>query len=166
MPAIDAIIDATKGEQLLDASPAPEFSQEFQEKLDQVELAIATGMGQVECPVRHIFTPGMYGREIFMPKGTVVVSKIHKTEHPYIVSKGCAHVFIEGVGWQTITAPHTGVTKPMTRRVLLIAEDCVWTTFHATNKTDVGEIEKEIIEPRIEHFLKFDAAQQIKEEQK
>ena len=166
MLATDAIIDATKGEQLLDASPVPAFSAEFQEKIDKVELAIATGMAQVDCPIRHIFTPGMYGREILMPKGTVVVSKIHKTEHPYVVSKGIAHVFIEGVGWQRIQAPFTGITKPMTRRVLLIEEDCIWTTFHATTKTDVAEIEKDIIETRIDHFLKYDAAQQIKEESK
>ena len=156
MPVCDAIIDATKGEQLIDASPNPAFSSDFQEKIDKVELAIAEGMEKVDCPVRHIFTPGMYGREIFMPRGTVVVSKIHKTEHPYVVSKGKAHVFIEGIGWEKICAPFTGITKPMTRRVLLIEEDCIWTTFHATDKTDVAEIEKEIIEPRMQHFLDHD----------
>lgn len=166
MSATDAIIDSTKGEVLLDASPLPEFSAEFQEKVDRVELAIATGMDKVECPVRHIFTPGMYGREIFMPKGTVVVSKIHKTEHPYVVSKGTAHVFIEGVGWHTVQAPFSGITKPMTRRVLLIAEDCIWTTFHATTKTDVAEIEKEIIEPRIQHFIDYDLQNKVTQEDK
>jgi hypothetical protein len=164
----ERIINAAEGEQLIDAAPLPEFSNDFQEKIDQVELAIASGMDRVDCPVRHIFTPGMYGREIFMPAGSVVVSKIHKTEHPYIVSQGVAHVFIEGIGWHRIQAPFTGVTKPMTRRVLLIEKDCVWTTFHATEKTDVEEIEKDIIVSRTEHFAAFDAAtrEQLTEESK
>ena len=162
----DAIIDATKGEQLIDASPLPAFSDDFQQKIDEVEAAIASGLDRVEMPVRHIFTPGMYAREIFMPAGTLLTSKIHKTEHPYVVSQGIAHVFIEGVGWQRIAAPHTGITKPMTRRVLLIESDCIWTTFHATDKTSVEEIEKEIIVPRNEHLLNADVAQQITEDNK
>ena len=75
-------------------------------------------------------------------------------------------VFIEGVGWTKLVAPYTGITKPMTRRVLLIEQDCIWTTFHVTEKTDVGEIEKDIIESRLGHFLEHDskAGKQLKEE--
>ena len=71
-----------------------------------------------------------------LPAGTIVVSKIHKTEHPYIVSKGHVAVWIEGQGVVQIRAPHCGITKPGTRRVLYIREDCVWTTFHVTELTD------------------------------
>jgi len=165
MKVADAIIDARDGEQLVDATPLPEFSDEFQKKLDEIEIAIASGMEKAECPVKHIFTPGLYSRHIFMPKGSVVMSKIHKTEHPYVISKGRAHVFIEGIGWNVYTAPFIGITKPKTRRVLFIEEDCIWTTFHVTDKTDVGEIEKDIIEPRLEHLLQFDStsAKQLKE---
>ena len=103
---------------------------------------------QVDCPLTHRFTPGMYTREIFMPKGTFIVSKIHKTEHPFVVLTGKARVWIEGEGVKVITAPHVGITKPGTRRVLLILEDCRWLTFHRTDKTTVDEVEPEVIYQR------------------
>src|SRR5208282_1500573 len=103
---------------------------------------------QIECPLKHEFTPGLYIRTIWMPatkEGTLVLSKIHKTEHPYFISKGSASVWIEGQGWKLLRAPFRGITKPGTRRILFIHEDCVWTTIHATNKTNVDEIERDVI---------------------
>lgn len=101
----------------------------------------------VECPLNHTFTPGLYMREIFMPAGTLVTSKIHKTEHPFIISKGVVSVWIEGEGVKTFHAPHSGVTKPGTRRVLYVHEDCVWATFHPTTEKDLEKIEAQLIFP-------------------
>ncbi len=42
-------------------------------------------------------------------------------------------------------APHTGITMPGTRRLLVMHEDTVWTTFHVTDLTDPKEIEDEIV---------------------
>lgn len=100
---------------------------------------------QVDCPLIHRFTPGMYTREIFMPKGTLIVSKIHKTEHPYVITKGVVSVWIEGVGVQLFKAPYVGVTKPGTRRILFIHENCSWMTFHATNHKTPKDAETDII---------------------
>lgn len=94
----------------------------------------------------HRFTPGLYVREIFMPKGVYVIGKQHKTEHPYVVSKGRAAVWTEEQGVVEIKAPFCGITKPGTRRILYILEDCVWTTFHPTTETDLEKIEAAIIE--------------------
>jgi hypothetical protein len=96
--------------------------------IDEAE-AILVQLPKVECPLKHSFTPGLYIREIFMPAGTLLTSKIHKTEHPFIVSKGKLNVFLNGE-MQYIEAPYKGVTKPGTRRVIYILEDCIWTTFH------------------------------------
>lgn len=96
--------------------------------IDEAE-AILVQLPKVECPLKHSFTPGLYIREIFMPAGTLLTSKIHKTEHPFIVSKGKLNVFLNGE-MQYIEAPYRGVTKPGTRRVIYILEDCIWTTFH------------------------------------
>jgi len=111
----------------------------------QVELA---NLPQVDCPLVHRFTPGLYVREIFMPRGTFIVSKVHKTEHPYTISKGRVAVWTEADGVLQLTAPFTGVTKPGTRRLLFIHEDCVWTTYHPTKETDLAKIEDAIIDPR------------------
>ena len=129
------------------------FTEAVQQRIDDLEAGLRVGIdcgALVDIPqqLRHIFTPGLYARELSLPRGSVVVTKIHNTEHPFVVSKGVVRVFIEGVGWETITAPHLGVTKPLTRRVALIVEDCVWTTFHPTDKTTPEEVEAEIILPR------------------
>lgn len=119
--------------------------------MDQAECIIATGE-PVEMPLTHRFTDGMYIREIFMPAGTILTSKIHKTNHPFVVSKGKCIVY-DGNKLETISAPHTGITEPNTRRLLYIEEDTIWTTFHITDKTDVDEIEKEIIQEHNNEML-------------
>lgn len=107
----------------------------------------------VECPVVHRFTKGLYIREIFMPKGTLLTSKIHKTEHPFIVSKGKVSVWLDEGEEVLIEAPYCGITLPNTRRVLYIHEDCIWTTIHATDKTTPEEVEEEIIQKHDNELL-------------
>jgi hypothetical protein len=116
------------------------------EILDNAEIIIATGE-PVEMPLKHTFTDGMYIREIFMPAGTLLTSRIHKTNHPFVVTRGKCIVY-DGDQVITITAPYTGITQPGTRRLLYIEEDTNWITYHATKLTDVNEIENEILEQR------------------
>lgn len=97
------------------------------------------------CPVKHHFTPGLYCREIFMPRGMIVVSKIHRLRHPFVISAGECLVYLGGETWQHLKAPHFGITEPGTRRLLFIIQDTVWTTFHVTDKTDVDEIATDIL---------------------
>lgn len=101
---------------------------------------------QIDCPLIHRFTDnGLYTREIFMPAGTFIISKIHKTEHPYVILTGKVKVWIEGEGVQVLSAPCVGITKPGTRRVLEIVEDCRWLTFHPSNKKTPEAVEYEVI---------------------
>ncbi len=109
-----------------------------------------------ELPILHRFTPGLYSRTMTPEKGILIVSRIHKTEHQWVLSKGKVSVWTEN-GLETLSAPHLGITTPGTRRVILVHEDCVWTTFHPTSLTDVKEIEDAILEPlnpiEIEPFI-------------
>lgn len=97
----------------------------------------------VDMPLRHVFTPGLYTREIFIPKGTIATTRTHLVEHPFVLLKGTAYVWTEKDGWQMFVAPYMGITKPGTRRVLYAKEDVVWTTFHATDKTTPDEVVRE-----------------------
>lgn len=96
------------------------------------------------CPLKHTFCEGSYVREIFMPKGTLVVSKIHKKRHPYFIMSGEVSVVTEK-GTERIKAPYHGITEPGTKRALLVHEDTVWITVHATEETDLEKIENDII---------------------
>jgi hypothetical protein len=124
----------------------PEMADE--DPVDVLEALLMTLPERIDAPLVHRFTPGLYVREIFMPKGAIIISKIHKTEHPYTVSKGWARVF-DGKGIVDIRAPYTGITKPGTRRVLLIVEDCIWTTYHPSNETDLDKLEEQLIQPHV-----------------
>ena len=124
-----------------------EIQKSNKERLDELELELRQ-MDQVNCPLIHRFTPGLYIREIFMPAGSLIVSKIHKTCHPFIVSKGVVHVKINDGEWKRIEAPYSDTTQPGTRRVLYVEEDTIWTTIHRNeNDTrDLEELEDIIIE--------------------
>lgn len=121
--------------------PAREVSQDtvlkFQVALSRFE--------QLECPVRHYFSKGLYLREIFMPKGAFVVGKLHATEHPNIISCGDCSVWTAIDGMQRIQAPYTWISKPGVKKALYIHEDTIWTTCHVTDKTDLDELERELI---------------------
>lgn len=114
------------------------------ESLEQAMMALPE-----ECRLsfqnQHDFCPGIYARTIFMPAGMICTSKTHRTQHFFVVSQGSCTVVDSHGTEQLITAPHLGITEPGTKRALHIHEDCIWTTFHRTDLTDVDEIEKEIM---------------------
>jgi hypothetical protein len=80
-----------------------------------------------------------------MPAGAVLTSRTHKYEHPFVISKGVVSVWSVEEGSVTYRAPHTGITKPGTRRVLVIHEDTIWTTFHV-NEDDAQDPDELVYE--------------------
>jgi hypothetical protein len=104
-------------------------------------------MPQVECPVKHHFAPGVYLREIFMPAGTVVIGKIHKTEHFNLIEKGLCSIVHDDGRHEYLEAPMTFVSKAGVQKVLYIHEDTVWKTIHVTPETDLVKLEEILIEP-------------------
>jgi hypothetical protein len=92
--------------------------------------------------VKHIFTPGLYSRQLFMKKGLFVISRIHMFEHPFIISKGDVSVY-DGNDVVRLKAPYQGITKPGTKRILYTHKDTIWTTFHTTDKKTIEEIDED-----------------------
>lgn len=103
---------------------------EGEARLDFLQFVLGQAP-QVDMPLKHLFPPGLYVREITMPAGAVVISRVHKFAHPFVISKGRLSVWSENDGIQHLAAPHTGITTPGTRRILFIHEETIWTTFHA-----------------------------------
>lgn len=95
-------------------------------------------------PVKHSFADGCYIREIFNPAGELLVTKIHKKEHPFFLMKGEMSILTED-GVKHLKAPHQGITKPGTKRIIYAHTDCVFITVHATEETDVSKIEEQVI---------------------
>lgn len=103
-------------------------------------------MEQAEIPTRHLFCDGVYCREMFMKAGVCVVGAKHKTAFFLTISKGKC-LIVDGNDKFILEAPMTVISKVGAKRAILALEDSVITGFHKTEKTDIEEIEKDIIEP-------------------
>lgn len=101
-------------------------------------------LDQVETPTKHHFAPGLYAREMFIPKGTVLTGAIHKVEHLSLFV-GDITVWTDG-GMKRLTGHHTFVSKAGAKRVGYAHEDTWCTGFFPTDKTDVREIERDCCE--------------------
>lgn len=110
---------------------------------------------QLDIKTTHRFSKGLYAREIFIPKGTILVGKIHRFENLNIISQGDITVLTED-GARRIKAPFTVVSPPLTKRVGYAHEDTVWTTIHASNETDLDKLEAELILPNFPDALTQD----------
>lgn len=97
------------------------------------------GLPPVDCPVKHHFAPGMFAREITIPKGTVVVGAVHKTEHLVIVSKGRLRI-VSDEQTREVQAPCTFTCKPGAKNAVHALEDSVWTNFFPTTETDPDKL--------------------------
>ena len=125
--------------------------KEFREKIVEFEQAGRdAGMFmsdedlQKANPLKHSFADGCYIREIFNPAGQILVTKIHKKEHPFFLLQGEMSILTED-GIQHLKAPHHGITRVGTKRIIYTHTDCVFITVHATDKTNIAEIEEDVI---------------------
>jgi len=99
-----------------------------------------------EGRIHHHFGTGVYGRELFIPAGQVIVSKIHRGKTLSVIAQGEITVISEE-GANLYKAPHVFVSPPFTKRVVVSHTDVVWVTSHENpeNSEDLKEIEHRII---------------------
>lgn len=108
--------------------------------LDEFEAELATQYEPAHCPVSHLFTPGLYVRQMLIPAGTALISLEHLTEHPFVVMFGRLRILSTTDPPALVEGGHIGVTQSGTRRVAFAEEDTLWVTFHATEETDIEKI--------------------------
>lgn len=106
--------------------------------------------------VTHHFSPGVYVREMFIPKGTVLTGKIHRHAHLNIMTKGDISVLTEH-GVRRLKGPCTLLSSPGIKRAGYAHEDTVWMTVHENhdNERDMEKLEARYIAPD------FDALEHI-----
>jgi len=118
----------------------------FKDKVSEVGRCLSK-LQQTQCPVTHRFAPGVYLREIFMPADTVVIGKVHKTEHFNVLIKGACLIVHDDGRREELRAPMTFVSGAGVQKVLYITEDMIWQTIHVTPETDMAKLEEMIVEP-------------------
>ena len=104
-------------------------------------------MPQAELKTEHYFSEsGMYCRKVFRPAGTLIVGKVHKHHHLFLCAMGEIIAWTEN-GMKRLQAGDVIESKPGTKRVTLAVTDAIGVTVHRTDKTDLDEIEAELVEP-------------------
>ena len=130
------------------------------EKVRRLQSEVAK-LPQVEPVTKHHFADGMYCREVYRDAGVLVVGKVHKREHFYYIASGTVRVTTDD-GLKEITGPAMVVSKPGTKRAVFALTDATCLTVHRTDKTDLDEIERELIEDEPDSL--FDAGNKRKME--
>ena len=115
------------------------------EQIEKLQSEMAK-MPQVELETEHYFSGGMYCRKLIRPAGTLIVGKVHLKDHFFMCAKGEIIAWSEK-GMKTLRAGDIIESKQGTKRVTYAVTDSIGITFHKTDKTDLNEIEAELIEP-------------------
>ena len=111
--------------------------------IDAVEAHMLT-LPQTECPVEHIFGPGIYIRQVLMPAGSLVIGHSHKIPSLNMVLSGKL-ALLEGDVRREIVAPYIFTSKEG-RKVAYVLEDCVFQNIYATEETDLDKLEEMCVE--------------------
>lgn len=148
-PFYEFVITSTKlkAEQSL-ATDVDEFREKvttFETELKTLENTLVDPI-EIEKinPLEHSFGDGMYVRQIVMPAGQLIVSKIHKQNHPYFILTGDVSILTED-GVVRIDKPYYGMTKAGTKRILYTHKETTWITVQHTHETDLTKIEDEVM---------------------
>jgi quercetin dioxygenase-like cupin family protein len=114
------------------------------EQIERLQAEMAQ-MPQYEPPTEHVFHGGMYCRQVWRPAGCLIVGKVHKKEHFYMVVSGTVKVTTDD-GLQTITGPMLLCSKPGTKRAVFAETDALCMTFHRVDSNTVEDAESELVE--------------------
>lgn len=112
--------------------------------IDELEAACLEEE-QVECPLYHHFSPGIYTREVHMPKGSFVIGHKHKKAHLNYFLKGKAKIVDYEGNVEIIEAPMMFVAQPG-RKIFYALEDLVWQNLFPTDETDIEKLEEMFVE--------------------
>lgn len=123
-----------------------ESIEDLRKKLTPLDESVHHHTDEMDdlMPVTHKLENGMYTREVFMPKGHLVVSFIHKQNHPSFFLEGEMSLLMDDGEVKRVKAPMVVHTEVGTQRVAVIHEDTRWVCVYRTDATTIEEAEKEV----------------------
>lgn len=144
----------------MDSVPA-ELSDQVQARsaIDELQRKMSL-MPQAEMLTEHFFVPGMYCRKVIHKAGVLVVGKVHKQPHFFVCISGEIAVWSEN-GTRVLKAGDVVESTPGTKRVAFALTDAIAMTVHKTDKTELDDIEDELIEP--DESAMFDAENELRQ---
>jgi len=107
-----------------------------------------------DFPVFHHFSPGRYRRELRVPKGMIIIGKLHKYACVSTLEEGDMSVLV-GDEIVRIKAPYIGISPAGTKRIAYTHEASIWITSHVTTETDVAKLEHELVAESEQEYQEF-----------
>lgn len=142
------------------------LENEFKKGIENGELQSVAE----ECKLTHYFAPidekygcGAYARQIFLPKGSIVIGKIHRHQHLNFILQGKVSVATE-FGKKYFEAPCTFISEVGLKRAVYAEEDTIWTTVHLTahiGEENLSKIEEEVIAPTYDQLGFIDTVDKL-----
>jgi quercetin dioxygenase-like cupin family protein len=123
----------------------------LRKKIDALQDALED-FPQTEIKVTNTFAGGVYSREIFIPKGTMLIGKVHLTDHFNICLKGDL-TFLTVDGPKRIVGPTMFVAPAGTKKLAYANEDSVWANMHPALTDDPEKIVDALT---VDKFIDFD----------
>jgi quercetin dioxygenase-like cupin family protein len=90
--------------------------------------------------VKHIFSHGVYAKQMTIAKGTVFGTHKHTFTHISIVGKGSASVEVDGMTRIYKAGECVEIEAGKEHKVTAL-EDLIWYCIHATAETDPAKID-------------------------
>jgi hypothetical protein len=125
--------------------------KEFQSQLEMFDNHVGHKAGtpqseelQKIAPLKQHIDGGLYTRELFMPKGSIIVSMIHKQNHPSFLLKGELSYLTDDGMVKRVKSPHKVFTKTGTQRVFYVHEDSIWCCVYKTDAKTFEEAEADV----------------------
>jgi quercetin dioxygenase-like cupin family protein len=125
------------------------ISQDYIDRVEHLEQTLLAmndpniAKGNTDLfPLKHSFSHGIYIREMFMEKDSVVIGKLHKFSHTWFLLKGQLLVSTDEGSNQYI-APCYVNAPAGTKRIIYAEEDSIFINVHPNpdNITDTDELE-------------------------
>lgn len=95
--------------------------------------------------IEHYFGSGVYAKETRIPEGYLLGKHAHSFDHMSILANGTVELSVNGAV-SVVHAPKCLVIEANKEHQIRALTDVVWYCIHATDCTDVDEIDKILIQ--------------------
>lgn len=125
----------------------------WREKLQRLDEELLK-YPQIDLPITHRYSRGVYSRTMYMPRGTILTGRIHKYSQINILLRGEVSVLTEE-GMVRVKAPFVVESPAGTKRAMYAHEESEWMTIMGTDITDPDQALDELTAWTYEEYDQF-----------
>ena len=130
-------------------------------QLDEIDAQAETSMLStlLNENVTEYFADGMYARELKIPAGVAIISRIHLSEGISILSEGTIAV-MDRESYKELSAPYTYISDAGTQRIGLTLTPCTWVSLFKADKQEGVDMIDVVTVTTLEEYTRRKTCQQ------